>query len=116
MTNELEKLWGGAKATKRRRLGDRWRLFKANIGRKRYFIRTLKEVGILRFGDRIRIMFSRDVGRIQMEVIDRLAAVYEKAFFSIGVQKRSSVAGEGLPPDSLVETAQDMPEGNRSPN
>jgi hypothetical protein len=119
--NEAETAKRQSLASRLRRLGDQWRLFRANIARRRYFIRTLKAVGILRFGDRFRIMFTRDVGRVQMEVIGRLTEVYEKAFFSANIEKRSSVSNAaGVPSDcSLDETAQDwqdMLEKGQSPN
>jgi hypothetical protein len=106
--NEIEAAKQQSLASKLRRLGDRWRLFKESIRSKRYFIRTLKEVGILRFGDRIRIMFARDVGRIQMEIIDRLSKAYEEVFFSDSYSWKRSSAGDV---DKIMRGAQDMING-----
>ena len=114
--NETEMAKQQSLVSRLRRFGNGWRLFKEDIRCRRYFIKTLKEAGILRFGDRFRIMFAKNVGRVQMEVIDRLTEVYEKAFFSMGVQKRSSVAGPVGGPFISEETAhdwQDMLEGKR---
>jgi len=95
----------------KRRMGDKWRSIKSSVKRRRYFISVLKDVGCLRFRDRLWIMFTRDLGKVQMEVIARLTKIYEKAFFSIDTA-RSSVWNVG----ETVKAAQEMLENEQHPN